>query len=120
MESTERIYAADLAKILRKSPVTARRMLADLEEEHGVIVVHRDGRERYTTWDALEQVTELRRPKPAEPVDQTKLISAMRRLLANDSGQAARIEDVEERLERIEIFVKKMSVHPAFKLAFPS
>ena len=95
MKPVERIYAADLAKVMNKSPLTARRLLIALEQEHGEIVVHRDGRERYSTWDAIEQVTDVRRPARETSYDEAKLMSTLRRVLAQITGFNERLDEVE-------------------------
>lgn len=107
MKPVERIYAADLAKVMNKSPLTARRLLIALEQEHGEIVVHRDGRERYSTWDAIEQVTDLRRPTREKSYDEAKLMSTLRRVLVQITGFNARLDEVETGMEKLDLFLAK-------------
>lgn len=108
MESTRRLYAADLAKLLRKSPLTARRMLIELEEKHGATVVRRDGRERYTTREALGRVDALG-PSVRGAHDETKLMALLRRLVSDVAALATRVSELDERVTDLSVRLVRMN-----------
>ena len=109
MESTQRIYAADLAKLLGKSPLTARRMLIELEEKHGAAVVRRDGRERHTTMAALERVNALG-GQGRTSYDEHKVISLLRRMLSETSALAAHVRELDERVTDLSVRFARVHV----------
>jgi hypothetical protein len=120
IEPVNRIYAADLAKILKKGARTAGRMLEDLEAEHGEAAVcreGREGRERYTWWEALEAFTELRRADHEQSFNVPKLISTIRRLLSSVAGHDNRLVELEGRVEEVELRVATICMHPALKIS---
>ena len=107
MEGSNRIYAAELAHIMGNSVWTARRFLADLEREHGDAAVGRSGRELYTTWPALEQVTPLRR----EPSSfEQKVINAHRRVFAALARLEERIVQIETDMAELRTRVARRCV----------
>ncbi len=100
MESTQRIYAAELAKLIGKTERTARRTLEALEEKHGSAVVRRDGPERYTTLSDFERVTATQSPRPKASCE-AKLMMALRRVLSDVAAAVARIDELEVRLAEL-------------------
>jgi predicted ArsR family transcriptional regulator len=107
VEPVNRIYADDLAKIMKKTSRTARRMLEELETKHGEQAVRYEGRERYTWWDALEQFTHLRRDQ-AQSFNVAKLITTIRRLLSNVGEHDKLLVELESRIQDIEVRLPRL------------
>jgi hypothetical protein len=100
----ERIDALELASVLGQSSRTARRMLFQLERQHGRAVVGRcgrAGRELYTTWDALERVTPLRRPRMTIGDGAPKVIASLRRQIASVPNLERRVDELEAAVEEL-------------------
>jgi uncharacterized protein (UPF0216 family) len=100
MQSTQRLYAIDVAKLYGKTERTARRMLEELEEKHGPAVVRRDGRERYTTREALEDAGALASKASYDPA---KLLAALRRLLSDVAAMATRVDQLDDRITDLSV-----------------
>jgi hypothetical protein len=105
MEPTQLIFAKELAEITGQCERSARSMLAELERKHKAKAITRVGRERCTTWAALERYTALRRGGRDQPFDAPKLLSTLRRVLSENAGMVTRIGELESDLSDLRVRV---------------
>lgn len=110
MEPTELVCAKELATIIGQSEKSARRLLADLEKKHGAKAVTRVGRERCTTWGALERYTVFKRDGGEElSFDVGKLMSTLRRVLSQIAEFATRLGEYESDVSDLRVRVAQLA-----------